>query len=69
MVGCDRATVADCARFLQIAIESANKLEYHLLLACDLGFLEISQHQVAESEVTQIKRMLVSLIQKLKVSS
>ena len=37
--GCGRDTDADFARFLQIAISPASELEYHLLLAHDLGFV------------------------------
>jgi len=37
--GCGQDTDADFARFLQIAMGSASELEYHLLLAHDLGFV------------------------------
>ena len=37
--GCGRSGDAELARFLQIAMGSASELEYHLLLARDLGFL------------------------------
>lgn len=63
--GCGRGSDADFARFLQMAMGSASELDYHLLLACDLGFLEISKHQKLASEVSEVKRMLTSLIQKL----
>jgi four helix bundle protein len=64
--GCGRGTDADFARFLQIAMGSASELEYHLLLALDLGFLDHSRHQTLTTEVTEVKRMLTALIQKLK---
>lgn len=64
--GCGRRTDADFARFLQIAMGSASELEYHLLLAFDLGFLEASGHQALTSDVTEVKRMLTAFIQKLK---
>ena len=38
--GCGRDTNAEFARFLYIALGSANELEYHLLLARDLDYLE-----------------------------
>jgi four helix bundle protein len=38
--GCGRDTDADFSRFLQIAMGSASELEYHLLLAHDLGFFK-----------------------------
>jgi len=61
----------DCefGRFLQIAMGSASELEYHLLLAHDLGLLGKPDHLRLESEVIEVKRMLASLIQKLKADS
>lgn len=50
--GCGRGTDADFARFLQIAMGSASELEYHLLLAPDLGFLNCLQHEKLNSQVT-----------------
>ena len=37
--GCGRDGDAEFARFLRIAMGSAAELDYHLLLARDLGFL------------------------------
>ncbi|HKD78686.1 MAG TPA: four helix bundle protein [Candidatus Angelobacter sp.] len=37
--GCGRLGNSELHRFLQIACGSANELEYHLLLAKDLGYL------------------------------
>ena len=45
---------------------SASELEYHLLLARDLGFLNSSDYEQLAREVTEVKRMLTSFIQKLK---
>lgn len=67
--GCGRGTDAEFARFVQIAMGSASELEYHLLLAYDLGLIDNSQHEKLNTEVTEIKRMLVSFIQKLKAES
>ncbi len=63
--GCGRRGEAELARFLQIAMGSASELEYHLLLACDLNFLNRSEHERLASEVIDVKRMLASFIQKL----
>ncbi|MFW6122908.1 MAG: four helix bundle protein [Thermodesulfobacteriota bacterium] len=43
--GCGKDGDADFARYLQIARGSASDLEYHLLLAKDLGFLKVNEHQ------------------------
>jgi four helix bundle protein len=42
--GCGRGSHADFVRFLHVSAGSANELQYHLLLARDLGFLERSKH-------------------------
>ena len=63
--GCGRSGDAELARFLQIAMGSASELEYHLLLAHDLGLLTNSDHDELSRGVTEVKRMLTSLIQKL----
>ena len=63
--GCGRGSDAEFARFLQIAMGSASELEYHLLLARDLNLLNSSDHNQLANEVTEVKRMLTSLIQKL----
>ena len=62
---CGRRGGPDFGRFLQIAAGSASELEYHLLLARDLLlFAEPDYAQLAE-QVTEVKRMLASFIQKL----
>jgi four helix bundle protein len=67
--GCGRSGDAELARFLQIAAGSASELEYHLLLANDLGFLEGSSYERLTRETTEIKRMLTAFIQRLRSSS
>ncbi|MBI3670095.1 MAG: four helix bundle protein [Acidobacteria bacterium] len=63
--GCGRAGGADLGRFLQMAVGSASELEYHLLLAHDLGLLNEAGYVRLTGEVTEVKRMLTSLIQKV----
>ena len=64
--GCGRSGDPELARFLQIAMGSASELEYQLLLAHDLHFLADSEHERLSTDVTEVKRMLASFIQKLK---
>jgi four helix bundle protein len=61
----------DCefGRSLQIAIGSANELEYHLLLARDLELLKSFEYQRLSQQVIEVKRMLASLIRKLRADS
>ena len=64
--GCGRSTNADLARFLQIALGSASELQYHLLLAHDLSYLDPHAYGRLSAEVTEIKRMLTSFVENLK---
>ena len=64
--GCGRESDADLTRFLQIAAGSASELEYHILLANELGLIEKREYEGLAREVTEVKRMLTSFIQKLK---
>jgi four helix bundle protein len=67
--GCGRGSDSDLARFLQIAMGSASELEYHLLLARDIGYLENDKHEKVANEVIEVKRMLASFIKKLRAGS
>ena len=67
--GCCRKGDGELGRFLQIAIGSASELEYHLLLAHDLEVLQSPDYRRLADEVTEVKRMLSSLIHKLRTDS
>ena len=64
--GCGRSGDAELARFLQIAMGSASELEYHLLLARDLQFVNGADYQEIHKQVTDVKRMSTAFIQTLK---
>ena len=57
------------ARFLQIAAGSASEIEYQLLLARDLELLEDIDYKRLSDEAVEVKRMLTSLMQKLRADS
>ena len=59
----------ELARFLHIAMGSASELEYQILLAHDLNFLINTDYEQLSGNVTGVKRMLASFIQKLKADS
>ena len=67
--GCGKSTDADFARFLQIAFGSANELEYHLILARDLEILDNNTHNTLELGLIEVKKMLASLITKIRTNS
>ena len=64
--GCGRDSEAELARFCTIALGSANELEYHLLLARDLGLMGPDRHDVLTRDVNEVKRMLYAFNQTLK---
>ena len=59
----------DFARFLQMAVGSASELEYHLLLAHDLKLLQTSDFERLTGQAVEVKRMLASLMKKLRADS
>jgi four helix bundle protein len=61
-----RNSDAEFARFCQISMGSATELEYHLLLAFDLNFLEEKDYNYFISELIQIKKMLFSFMDRLR---
>jgi four helix bundle protein len=64
--GCGKRGNGEFQRFLNIATGSASELEYHFLLARDLEYVSIGDYQELNDKVTEIKRMLTSLIQKVE---
>ena len=64
--GCCRKGDAEMVRFLQMAMGSASELEYQLLLANDLNYLRSPGYEQLTTQVVEVKRMLSSLIQKVK---
>jgi four helix bundle protein len=57
---------ADFFRYLQTAFGSASELEYHLLLSRDLQILENEVYVEVEATLLEIKRMLATLIAKVR---
>jgi four helix bundle protein len=64
--GCGRSGKAELPRFPQVSMGSARELDYHLLLAHELGFLSPADYNQLESGVVESKRMLCSVIDKLR---
>ncbi len=66
--GCGR-TQPEFARFVQIALGSAGEVEYHLLLARDLGFIEESRYRPWAEKAVGIKRMLTALMKAIQATT
>lgn len=64
--GCGRDSDAELKRFFVIAMGSASELEYLLLLACELGYLQANTYQSIQNDLVEMRRMLNSFIQTLK---
>ncbi|MBI5463464.1 MAG: four helix bundle protein [Ignavibacteriales bacterium] len=63
--GCGRRTRADFKRFLTISLGSTNETEYFLLLSKDLGFVSPEVHEELSLRVIEIRKMLLSLIDRV----
>ena len=64
--GCGRDSDAELGRFLSIALGSASELEYQLILANDLQYIDIHTYEKLVAEAIEIKKMLGAFIVKLK---
>jgi four helix bundle protein len=64
--GCGRGGDREFGRFLQVAMGSTSELEYHLLLAHDLRYLSDEIFKQLTEDVVEVKRMLASLLGKVK---
>lgn len=63
--GCGRGTDGELARFLRIAQGSTSELNYHLLLARDLGYLDTQIYERLSRDASEVARMLATLIQRI----
>lgn len=64
--GCGKDSDAELKRYFTIAMGSASELEYLLLLAHDLGYLQAKVYQSIQTELVETRKMLNAFIQKLK---
>lgn len=64
--GCGKDSDAELKRYFSIAMGSSSELEYLLLLARDLGYLQVSAYQSIQNDLVETRKMLNAFIQKLK---
>ncbi len=64
--GCGRGSDADFGRFLQMSLGSASEADYQLLLSSDLRYLHPTAYERLGQSIQEVKRMLSSLLQKVK---
>ena len=63
--GCGKRGNNEFQRYLQIASGSASELDYHLLLAHDLNLLPEIDYRRLAKELTELRRMLTTLLRKV----
>ncbi len=63
--GCCRHTDKDFARFVDYALGSASEVEYFLLLANDLSYIDALDYEANREWICEIKRMLTGLRNRL----
>jgi four helix bundle protein len=64
--GCGRKSEKDFAHFLDTSLGSTHELEYCLLLAQDLKYIESEQFEVLNEGVNQVKAMIINLIKSIR---
>jgi four helix bundle protein len=64
--GCGKYTQSDFAKFLNIALGSANESEYFLLLSKDLHYLQVEKFEELNKLINEIKAILIALINKVR---
>ena len=64
--GCGKRGNNEFQRFLQISSGSASELDYHFLLARDLLYLANGDYERMTKELSDLRRMLTSLLQKVE---
>ena len=67
--GCCRTGIKILAGSFKWPPDQRGELEYHLLLARDLGLRDADDDQRLSAETIGVKRMLASLLQKLRADS
>lgn len=66
--GCGKMSGKDTANFFQISLGSLHETEYYLLLSKDLTYISDEIYQKRDSEIREVKAMLVSLIKTVRNS-
>ena len=66
---CGRESQKEFARFSRISLGSANESEYFLILLKDLGYLSFDGWSEINSLLTELKKMLITLIRKISTST
>jgi four helix bundle protein len=64
--GCAKNTQPDFARYLQHAFGSMQEVQYLSFLSFELNYLDRENYIILENRVSEVKAMLIGLIQKVR---
>ncbi len=64
--GCGKASQSELSRYLQIAMGSSSELDYLLMLAHELTYIDDPVYQETSSELIEVRRMLNAFIRKIR---
>ena len=67
--GCGRGSNMDYARFLQIAVGSSYELDYQILLAKDLKYIDNAIYAELNNEISSLQKQIVALMQKVRAAN
>ncbi len=66
--GCGRGTNKEFAQFLQIAMGSAYELDYQILLARDLEYIDKKIYSELSGEITSLQKQIAALLIKVRAN-
>jgi len=64
--GCGKNTQTDFARYLQNAFGSMQEVQYLSFLSFELKYLDQENYIILENSISEVKAMLIGLIQKVR---
>jgi four helix bundle protein len=64
--GASRRSAADFYRFLEIALGSANEVECHLIVACDLEYITAKELEMVAGKVNHLRSMMINFMKKVE---
>ncbi|HEY3114746.1 MAG TPA: four helix bundle protein [Gemmatimonadaceae bacterium] len=67
--GSRQASRREFARFLRYALNSASELEYHLILARDVGATPEAETSALIEDVTEVRKMLHGLLRRITTAN
>lgn len=66
--GCGQQSRREFGRFIRIALNSASELEYHLMVAHEIGVIDAADFDALSSQAAEVRKMLHGLLNRVLVS-